>query len=58
MMVGKVDEEQEDLDTPLVGYDVNAGGETLPPLYMIDSLAQHSCNYQVQSRWCETLPKI
>ena len=37
---------------------VNAGGETLPPLYMIDSLAQHSFNYQVQSRWCETLPKI
>ena len=32
-------------------YDVNAGGETFPPLYIFDCSAQHSCNYQVQSGW-------
>ena len=39
-------------------YAINAGGETLPPLYIFDSSAQHNCNYQIQRGWCESLPKV
>ena len=30
-------------------YAIKAGGEVLPPLYSVDSSAQHSSNYQVQN---------
>ena len=39
-------------------YDVITRGETLPLLYIFDSSAHNICNYQVQSGWCESLPKV
>ena len=39
-------------------YTLNTDGEELPPLYMFDSSAQHTCNFQVQPSWCKGLPKV
>ena len=39
-------------------YTLNAGGEVLPPLFIFDSSAQNSSNFQVQTSWCDDLPKV
>ena len=39
-------------------YTINAGGEVLPPLFIFDSSAQNNSNFQLQTPWCDGLPKV
>jgi hypothetical protein len=39
-------------------YATNAAGESIPPMYIYDSGAKHSKNFQVNTSWLEGLPKV
>ena len=39
-------------------YASNAAGEALPPMYIYDSSAKSSANFQVKTEWLEGLPTV